>query len=354
MISVKIGAERRTDKKERGMAESNLQTQVDELVRGDRDAVMHLGDRLQLLAAFPDQSVQLIITSPPYNIGKDYERKRSLDEYVQEQIETITACHRVLRNGGSICWQVGNHVNGSGGAQEVYPLDIVLYPVFKKLGLRLRNRVVWHFEHGLHCSKRLSGRHEAIIWFTRGDDYVFNLDPIRVPQKYPGKKQYKGPRAGQYSCNPLGKNPGDVWVFPNVKHNHVEKTVHPCQFPVELAERFVLSCTNPGDIVLDPYAGVMTAVAAAVMHGRRGAGADVVEDYVRVGQQRVDMARAGFLRVRPMDREVYRAPEGSTITKRPWESAGNGHLGGHEAARARKGFAADRSQQLGLSIGAET
>jgi len=260
----------------------------------------------------------------------------------------------VLRNGGSICWQVGNHVNGSGGAQEVYPLDIVLYPVFKKLGLRLRNRVVWHFEHGLHCSKRLSGRHEAIIWFTRGDDYVFNLDPIRVPQKYPGKKQYKGPRAGQYSCNPLGKNPGDVWVFPNVKHNHVEKTVHPCQFPVELAERFVLSCTNPGDIVLDPYAGVMTAVAAAVMHGRRGAGADVVEDYVRVGQQRVDMARAGFLRVRPMAREVYRAPEGSTITKRPWESAGNGHLGGHEAARARKGFAADRSQQLGLSIGAET
>jgi adenine-specific DNA-methyltransferase len=301
------------------MRDVGLEAEVDALLRGERDAVIHLGDRLDLLRAFPERSVQLIITSPPYNIGKKYERRRLLDDYVQEQAATIEACHRVLRKGGSICWQVGNHVNGSGGAQEVYPLDIILYPLFKGLGLKLRNRVVWHFEHGLHCSKRLSGRHETIIWFTRGDEYLFNLDPIRVPQKYPGKKQYHGPRAGEYSCNPLGKNPGDVWVFPNVKHNHVEKTIHPCQFPVELVERFVLSCTNPGDIVVDPYGGVMTAVAAAVMHGRRGAGADVVEEYVRVGRERVQLARAGLLRVRPMSREVYRAPEGSAITRRPRE-----------------------------------
>ena len=108
----------------------------------------------------------------------------------------------------------------------------------------MRNRIVWHFEHGLHCSRRLSGRYETIMWFTKGDDYVFELDPIRVPQKYPGKKYFKGPKAGQYSCNPLGKNPGDVWTIPNVKSNHVEKTGHPCQFPVELIERLVLALTR--------------------------------------------------------------------------------------------------------------
>lgn len=333
------------------MSDVGVDAAVDALVRGDRDAVMHWGDRLELLSKFPEQSVQLIITSPPYNIGKKYEEKRSLEDYVEEQTATIEACYRVLRDGGSICWQVGNHVNGVAGAQEVYPLDMILYPVFKDLGLKLRNRVIWHFEHGLNCSKRLSGRHETIIWFTRGDKYVFNVDPIRVPQKYPGKKRYKGPRVGEYSSNPLGKNPGDVWVFPNVKHNHVEKTIHPCQFPVELVERFVLSCTNPGDIVLDPYGGAMTAVAAAVMHGRRGAGADLVEEYVRVGEQRVDLARAGLLRVRPMTREVYRAAEGSTITRRPreWEVEG-GADGGEARESSEAGENGGAFGQLGLGI----
>ena len=218
-----------------------------------------------------------------------------------------------------ICWQVGNHVSSTAKAQEVVPLDIILYPLFKKLGLELRNRVVWHFEHGLHCSKRFSGRHETILWFTRGDHHVFHLDPVRVPQKYPGKKYYKGPRAGEYSSNPLGKNPGDVWIFPNVKHNHIEKTIHPCQFPVELVERFVLGCTDPGDIVLDPYGGVMTTVVAAVMHGRRGASADIVEEYVEIGRQRVGQARSGLLRTRPMNMPVYTPPANAQITQRPWD-----------------------------------
>ena len=106
---------------------------------------------------------------------------------------------------------------------------------------------------GLHCKKRLSGRYETILWFTKSDDYTFNLDPIRVPQKYPNKKYFKGKNKGKLSCNPLGKNPSDVWEIPNVKHNHVEKTEHPCQFPVELVDRLVLSLTNEGDVVFDPF-----------------------------------------------------------------------------------------------------
>lgn len=188
---------------------------------------------------------------------------------------------------------------------EIVPLDIVLYPVFREHGLKLRNRIVWHFEHGLHCSKRMSGRYETILWFTKGDDYAFNLDAIRVPSKYPGKKYFKGPKAGQLSGNPLGKNPGDVWIIPNVKNNHVEKTAHPCQFPVELIERLVLALTKPGDAVLDPYMGVGSSVVAAVKHGRAGYGCDIVQEYVEIAWERIHALKAGELRTRPMNKPVY-------------------------------------------------
>lgn len=269
--------------------------------QGVAEAIMECEDNLAFMSKLESGSMKLIVTSPPYNIGKAYERRAPLDRYIESQEATIGECVRLLHENGSICWQVGNHVQDG----EIFPLDTVLYPVFKRHGLKLRNRIVWHFEHGLHCSKRLSGRYETILWFTRGDRYIFNLDPIRVPSKYPGKKHFKGPKAGQLSCNPLGKNPGDVWVFPNVKNNHVEKTIHPCQFPVELVERLVLALTDRGDSVLDPFMGVGTTVAAAVRHGRRGYGCDIVSDYVSIARQRVWDARAGTLKTRPMHRPVY-------------------------------------------------
>jgi adenine-specific DNA-methyltransferase len=250
----------------------------------------------------PDESFQLIVTSPPYNIGKAYERRNPLDRYLADQAQVIAECVRLLKPTGSICWQVGNHITRD---SEVVPLDIVLYDVFKSYGLKLRNRIVWHFEHGLHCTKRLSGRHETILWFTKDDSYTFNADPIRVPSKYPNKKAFKGPRRGQLSGNPLGKNPGDVWVIPNVKSNHIEKTVHPCQFPVELVERLVLSMTEAGDAVFDPYMGVGSAVIAALKHGRIGYGCDVVREFVDVAWERVHALRAGRLRTRPMGKPVY-------------------------------------------------
>ncbi len=280
------------------------------------DAVLYHGDRLDFLRTLPANSQKLIVTSPPYNIGKSYEKRRklTLDDYLDEQRETITACVAALHDEGSICWEVGNHINGG---QEVYPLDILLYPIFKSLGLQLRNRIVWHFEHGLHCSRRFSGRYETILWFTKSDRYTFNLDPVRVPQKYPGKKHYKGPKIGQYSSNPLGKNPGDLWIIPNVKHNHPEKTIHPCQFPVELVERLVLALTNPGDWVCDPYMGVGTTPAAAIRHGRKGAGSEIMPEYVQIARERVEQASQGLLRTRPMDRPVYEPSATSKLAQRP-------------------------------------
>ena len=134
---------------------------------------------------------------------------------------------------------------------------------------------------------------------------MFDLDPIRVPSKYPGKKYFKGPKVGQLSGNPLGKNPGDVWVFPNVKNNHVEKTSHPCQFPVELVERLVLSLTKQGEAVFDPYMGVGSSIVAALKHDRIGYGCDVEQAYVDIAKERVRQLRLGSLRTRPMDKPVY-------------------------------------------------
>lgn len=267
----------------------------------DRAALMACEDNLTFMRPLPDECMKLIVTSPPYNIGKTYERRSPLDSYVRQQAQAISECVRLLHRHGSICWQVGNHVHNG----EVFPLDTVLYRAFKDHGLKLRNRIIWHFEHGLHCSKRLSGRYETIMWFTKGDDYTFNLDPIRVPSKYPNKKYFKGPNRGKPSCNPRGKNPGDLWIIPNVKNNHVEKTIHPCQFPVELVERLVLALTDPGDAVFDPYMGVGTAVIAAINHDRLGFGCDIVPEYVDIAWERVHQLRAGSLRTRPMGKPVY-------------------------------------------------
>jgi len=143
------------------------------------------------------------------------------------------------------------------------------------------------------------------MWFTKSDDYTFNLDPVRIPPKYPNKRYFRGPNAGKLSCNPLGKNPGDVWVIPNVKSNHVEKTEHPCQFPVELIERLVLSMTEEGDSVLDPYMGVGTTVIAAVKHNRTGYGCDIVPRYVDIALERLAQLRHGTLRTRPMGKPIY-------------------------------------------------
>ena len=270
-------------------------------LKQDSGATMKAQSNLKFMRGLEDESMDLIVTSPPYNIGKSYEKRSPLDQYVKDQAQVISECVRLLKPTGSICWQVGNHVQKG----EIFPLDMVLYHLFKDHGLKLRNRIIWHFEHGLHCKNRLSGRYETILWFTKGDDYTFNLDPIRVPSKYPGKKYYKGPKAGQLSGNPLGKNPGDMWVFPNVKNNHVEKTIHPCQFPVELVERLVLSMTNPGDSVFDPYMGVGSTVVGALMHDREGYGCDVSKEYVDVAWERVHALRAGTLQTRPMNKPVY-------------------------------------------------
>lgn len=259
-------------------------------------------DNLEFMGGLDSESIQLIVTSPPYKIGKSYEgRKVSISSYIENQKQVIDECVRLLSNDGSICWQVGNYVDKG----EIVPLDSILYPLFRTHGLKLRNRIVWHFGHGLHCSKRLSGRYETISWWTKSDNYTWNLDAIRVPTKYPSKRCFKGPKAGELSCNSLGKNPSDVWIFPNVKNNHPEKTIHLCQYPVELVERLVLSLTNAGDTVFDPYVGVGSSAIAALKHNRKAFGCDIVGEYIEIAHDRIRTLLNGNLKTRPMRKPIY-------------------------------------------------
>jgi adenine-specific DNA-methyltransferase len=277
------------------------------------------GEALDTLRSCPDGFTKLIITSPPYNIGKEYETQIKLEHYLDGLHPILVELVRVLADGGSLCWQVGNYVDES----EVFPLDIWFYPIFKKLGIQLRNRIVWTFDHGLHCSKRFSGRYETLLWFTKGEDYTFNLDPVRVPSKYPGKTNFRpGPKYGLPSGNPLGKNPSDIWrlmakewehglwSIPNVKANHPEKTIHPCQFPIELVERCVLAMTNEGDWVLDPFSGVGSAMLAAVRHNRRAMGCERDQEYINEGKRRMELLFSGELPYRPLGKPVWQ-PKGT-------------------------------------------
>jgi adenine-specific DNA-methyltransferase len=264
----------------------------------ENKVTLYHGDCTDFLRTLPDESVQLVVTSPPYNIGKEYEQVLDIEVYKAQQQQVIEECIRILRPEGSICWEVGNYVDNG----EIIPLDILLYDCFRENGLKLRNRIVWHFGHGLHCQNRFSGRYETINWFTKSDDYVF-----------------KGPKRGRLSGNPRGKNPSDVWDIPNVKANHVEKTDHPCQFPVALVQRLVLSMTNEGDLVFDPFIGVGTTAVAAIINGRRAAGAETVRHYYDLAVERIKRASIGELRIRP-DKPVYRPPENSKLTINPWES----------------------------------
>ena len=300
----------------------------------DAKIVLYAGDVNRFLEKIPDESVKLIVTSPPYNVGKEYEVRVSIEKYLEVQEETLKKMYKKLSPDGSICWQVGNYVENG----EVYPLDIFYYKIFKKdLDMRLRNRIVWRFGHGLHASKRFSGRYETLLWFTKSDTYTFNLDAVRIPSKYPGKTYFKGEKYGQPSGNPLGKNPSDVWDImlrefeegiwdvPNCKANHPEKTEHPAQFPIEVPERCVLAFTNEGDTVFDPYAGVGSALIAAIKNNRVALGSEKQPDYVKTAKERIKLLQQGKLPMRKIGTPIHEPTGKEKVAQIPLEWKNNGN-----------------------------
>lgn len=271
------------------------------------------GDCLEVLKRLPKNSVNLMVTSPPYFMGKDYDTSMSVKDFEYEISKVQEAVLPLIADGGSICWQVGSHVVEN----KLIPLDAIVYAICARdTSISLRNRIIWTFEHGFNSPKRFSGRHETILWFTKGDDYTFDLDAVRVPQKYPGKRSYKGPRRGEFSGNPMGKNPGDVWSLPNVKSNHVEKTAHPCQFPVGLITRLIKATTKEGDLVLDPFAGSGTTAIAALETGRRFTCIEQDAEYCEIANTRIRDWHSGALKIRD-DSPPVEVNSRLAVAKRP-------------------------------------
>jgi DNA modification methylase len=301
------------------------------------------GDALDLIKLLPDKHFSLIVSSPPYNIGKIYERDRklTLKQYILWQRAIATELVKKLRDDGSVCWQVGSYIKNG----VIYPLDFAFYHIFSDLGLKLRNRIIWKFNFGLNADKRFSGRYETVLWFTKTNEYKFNLDPVRIPQLYPGKRHSSqhAAKAGLPSGNPKGKNPSDYWEFsaekdfidnpvwdiPNVKANHPEKTEHPCQFPIELVERCILAFTDKGDAILDPFVGTGASVIAAIKHKRCAIGIDKDATFLEIARRRVVKFQNGELRIRPIGKPIRRPRPTEKVAKTPEEW-------GHEAVRTSK------------------
>jgi DNA modification methylase len=297
-------------------------------VNKDIDYKIINGDTLIELDKIGNKKFDLIITSPPYNLGKEYETKKSIEDYLESQKQIIEKLVDVLSDKGSICWEVGNYVQKG----EIFPLDTFYYNIFKNYKLKLRNRIIWHFGHGLHASNRFSGRYETILWFTKSDKYIFNLDDIRVPSKYPGKRHFKGPNKGLLSGNPKGKNPSDIWEIlekdwesklwdiPNVKSNHPEKTIHQCQFPIELVERCVLALTNEKESwVLDPFAGVASSIIASIKNNRNAIGIEKEKKYCDIAKKRIEELKEGTLKIRPINKPIHKPSINDKVAQVPKE-----------------------------------
>jgi adenine-specific DNA-methyltransferase len=279
----------------------------------DVSANLWLGDSLAFLKAIPSESVDLVVSSPPYCVGKEYDKYSTLEGFETEILRVTDELIRVLKDGGNLCWQVGFFVSQG----SVFPLDASIINMYRsQSALKLRNRIVWTFGHGVHASKRFSGRHETVLWYSKGNHINFDLDPVRVPQKYPGKRYYKGPKKGEFSGNPLGKNPGDVWEIPNVKAKHVEKTAHPCQFPVALSNRLISSLSPESGLVIDPFLGSGTTAFSALQLNRNFKGSEISKTYIEIATKRLQSLTEGNALFR-QDKPVRVPDPTEAVSKRP-------------------------------------
>ena len=247
------------------------------------NSVIH-GDSLAVLRKMPENSVNLIITSPSYEVGKEYEKNLTFEQYLDEHKEVIKEAKRVLKDNGAIYWNVAQTPKNG----EIIPLGAVFYNIFKEQKFYLKNWIIWKFDGGLNCKKRLSGRYENLLWFVKDhENFIFNLDDIRITPKWANDKRN----------NPKGKNPTDFWEFASEDNvweiNRVvnvskEKTKHPCQFPEKLVERVIKASTNEGDIILDIFNGSGTACKVAKDLNRKYIGIDKELEYCKIALNRVN------------------------------------------------------------------
>ena len=249
----------------------------------DDSCVVFCVDTLEAQKLLPPGIVDLVITSPPYNIGKEYESVMPVDEYIEWTNRWTTETCRLIADHGALLLNIG-YISVEGKGRAV-PLPYLLWD---KIPLYLNQEIVWNYSAGVACKNYLSPRNEKILWYVKDkDNYTFNLDAIRDPNvKYPNSKRHGKPRV-----NTLGKNPSDVWEIAKVTtgagRSSVERTAHPCQFPTDLIERLVLGFSQEGGIIFDPFVGSGTTIESCVRHNRYCIGFEIREDYCDIAVGRI-------------------------------------------------------------------
>jgi adenine-specific DNA-methyltransferase len=241
-------------------------------------------DCLEAMQRIPGDLINLTITSPPYNIGKEYEELAELNVYLDWCENWINEIHRVTTDNGTFWLNVGYLEIEDKGLAVPIP-----YLLWNRTPFYMLQEVVWNYAAGVACKKRFSPRNEKLLWYVKDkNNYTFNLDDVRDPNvKYPNQK-----KNGKLKCNPLGKNPSDVWQITKVtsgkNRSSVERTPHPAQFPMELVERMLKSSSNKGDVILDPFMGSGSTAECALRNGRYVIGFELKSEYIGYAQQRID------------------------------------------------------------------
>jgi adenine-specific DNA-methyltransferase len=241
-------------------------------------------DCLAAMRELPGTVVDLTITSPPYNIGKEYEQLLDLDAYIDWCSFWAREVHRITKESGAFWLNLG-YVELTGRARAI-PIPYLLW---NRIDFYLIQEIIWHYGAGVASRRGFSPRNEKFLWYVKNErDYRFNLDDVRDPNvKYPNQK-----KNGKLKCNPLGKNPSDVWMFPKVTSGtdraSPERTEHPAQFPVSVIERIIRACSAPGDVVLDPFMGSGTTALVAAQLGRPVVGFEISPRYVEIARKRLN------------------------------------------------------------------
>lgn len=258
---------------------------------GQNYAIYNL-DCLEAMKSLPSESFSLTITSPPYNIGKDYEDVLPLEAYLDWCENWMNEVYRLTTRSGAFFLNLGYISLRDKG--KAVPLPYLLWDRTKFF---LLQEIVWNYGAGVAGKKFLSPRNEKFLWFVRNQEqYTFNLDEIRDPDvKYPTQK-----KNGKLRCNTIGKNPSDVWQIAKVtsgtNRSSKERAPHPAQFPRDLIDRIVKGFSNPTDIVLDPFMGSGTTAESALFLGRFVVGFEINADYCRFIKKRLDAAELSLER----------------------------------------------------------
>ena len=234
-----------------------------------------LGDALDLFKELEDESIDLIIADPPYNLGKDYGNKsdiKDFDEYLRFSKEWIKEAHRVLKKDGTIYIFMG-----------VKFISYIYSILEKDMNMNLNSWITWYYTQGIGKTKGFSPRHDDILMFTKTEKFKFNLDSVRVPQKYYRKRN-----------NMRGANPGNVWEFSHVHYCNKNRKPHPTQKPEGIIERMILASSNEGDVILDPFAGSGTTLRVAQQLNRNCIGFELNEEYVNSINERLNEEFDGF------------------------------------------------------------